>query len=204
MNKNILIADDHDIVLVGTTMILESRIQDAEIDQAEDYPETLEKISQKKYDLVILDINMPESKNKKMISEIKAIDPDIKILIFSAYEEEIAAQYIREGANGYVSKLSKSDEISDAVKKIFSDGYYYPSTLVNQLINESSLDLIKNLSEREYEIFMLLAKGNGNLEISNKMNIQMPTISTYKKRIHTKLKTKNIADLIKLYQTYIS
>ncbi|WP_415328087.1 response regulator [Chryseobacterium sp. MMS23-Vi53] len=204
MSKNILIADDHDIVLVGTTMILESRIQDAEVDQAEDYPETLEKISRKKYDLVILDINMPESKNKKMISEIKSIDPDIKILIFSAYEEEIAAQYIREGANGYVSKLSKSDEISDAVKKIFSDGYYYPSTLVNQLIHESPLDLIKNLSEREYEIFMLLAKGNGNLEISNVLNIQMPTISTYKKRIHTKLKTKNIADLIKLYQTYIS
>ncbi|MFC3158603.1 response regulator [Chryseobacterium arachidis] len=65
MSKNILIADDHDIVLVGTTMILEARIQDAEIDQAEDYPETLEKISQKKYDLVILDINMPESRNKK-------------------------------------------------------------------------------------------------------------------------------------------
>lgn len=204
MSKNILIADDHDIVLVGTTLILESRIQDAEIDQAENYPETIEKISQKKYDLVILDINMPESKNKKMISEMKAIDPHIKILIFSAYEEEIAAQYIREGANGYVSKLSKSDEISDAVKKIFSDGYYYPSALVNQLINESPLDLIKNLSEREYEIFMLLAKGYGNLEISNKMNIQMTTISTYKKRIHTKLKTKNIADLIKLYQTYIS
>ncbi|MFC3158604.1 LuxR C-terminal-related transcriptional regulator [Chryseobacterium arachidis] len=139
-----------------------------------------------------------------MISEIKAIDPDIKILIFSAYEEEIAAQYIREGANGYVSKLSKSDEISEAVKKIFSDGYYYPSALVNQLMNESSLDLIKNLSEREYEIFILLAKGNGNLEISNTMNIQMPTISTYKKRIHIKLKTKNIADLIRLYQTYIS
>lgn len=204
MSKNILIADDHDIVLVGTSIILESRIKDAVIDQAEDYPETLEKISRKKYDLVILDINMPESKNKKMITEIKALDPDIKILIFSAYEEQIAVQYIKEGANGYISKLSKSEEISDAVNTIFSEGYYYPSGIVHQLINESPIDSIKSLSEREYEIFTLLAKGNGNLEISNKMNIQMPTISTYKKRIHKKLKTNNIADLIKLYQTYIS
>ncbi|UOU97063.1 response regulator transcription factor [Chryseobacterium daecheongense] len=204
MSKNILIADDHDIVLVGTSIILESRIKDAVIDQAEDYPETLEKISRKKYDLVILDINMPESKNKKMIAEIKALDPDIKILIFSAYEEQIAVQYIKEGANGYISKLSKSEEISDAVNTIFSEGYYYPSGIVHQLINESPIDSIKSLSEREYEIFTLLAKGNGNLEISNKMNIQMPTISTYKKRIHKKLKTNNIADLIKLYQTYIS
>ncbi|ROI00190.1 response regulator transcription factor [Chryseobacterium daecheongense] len=204
MSKNILIADDHDIVLVGTSIILESRIKDAVIDQAENYPETLEKISRKKYDLVILDINMPESKNKKMITEIKALDPDIKILIFSAYEEQIAVQYIKEGANGYISKLSKSEEISDAVNTIFSEGYYYPSGIVHQLINESPIDSIKSLSEREYEIFTLLAKGNGNLEISNKMNIQMPTISTYKKRIHKKLKTNNIADLIKLYQTYIS
>jgi DNA-binding NarL/FixJ family response regulator len=204
MIRNILIADDHDIVLVGTSIILESRIQNVRIDQAEDYPKTLEKISGQKFDLVILDINMPESKNKKMISEIRSIDPDIKILIFSAYEEEIAVQYLKEGANGYISKLSKSDEISDAVNKIFSDGYYYPSGIINQLLNESPLDSIKNLSEREYEIFILMVEGNGNLEISNKMNIQMPTISTYKKRIHKKLKTNNIADLIKLYQTYIA
>ncbi|MET3539104.1 response regulator transcription factor [Chryseobacterium limigenitum] len=204
MTKNILIADDHDIVLVGTSIILESRIPNVVTDLAEDYPKALEKISQQKYDLVILDINMPESKNKKMITEIKAADPDIKILIFSAYEEDVAVQYIKEGANGYISKLSKSDEISDAVKKIFSDGYYYPSNIVDQLFRESPLDSIKNLSAREYEIFILMVNGNGNLEISNKMGIQMPTISTYKKRIHTKLKTSNLADLIKLYQTHIA
>ncbi|KFF10560.1 LuxR family transcriptional regulator [Chryseobacterium soli] len=204
MTKYILIADDHDIVLAGTSLILESRIQDIIIHQAEDYPEAIDKISKQKYDLVILDINMPESKNKKMISEIKELDPDIKILIFSAYEEEIAVQYIKEGANGYLSKLSKVDEISEAVKKIFSEGYYYPSAIVNQLLQDSPLDSIKNLSEREYEIFILMVKGYGNLEISNAMNIQMTTISTYKKRIHNKLKTNNLATLIKLYQTYIS
>ncbi|CAH0206320.1 response regulator transcription factor [Chryseobacterium sp. Bi04] len=204
MTKNILIADDHDIVLVGTSMILESRIQGVVIDQAEDYPEALEKISGKKYDLVILDINMPESKNKKMISEIKTLDPAIKILIFSAYEEEVAVQYIKAGANGYISKLSKSEEISDAVNKIFSEGFYYPPSIVQQLLQQSPLDSIKKLSVREYEIFILMVQGNGNLEISNKMSIQMPTISTYKKRIHNKLKTKNLADLIRLYQTYIA
>ncbi|ANF49637.1 DNA-binding response regulator [Chryseobacterium glaciei] len=204
MTKYILIADDHDVVLAGTSLILESRIPNVIIDQAEDYPEALEKISRQKYDLVILDINMPETKNKKMIPEIKELDPDVKILIFSAYEEEIAVQYIREGANGYLSKLSKVDEISDAVSRIFSEGYYYPSAIVNQLLQESPSDTIKNLSEREYEIFILMVKGYGNLEISNTMNIQMTTISTYKKRIHNKLKTKNLADLIKLYQTYIS
>ncbi|MFP7654362.1 response regulator [Chryseobacterium proteolyticum] len=182
MIKYILIADDHDVVLTGTSLILESRIPDISVDQAEDYPETLEKISQRKYDLIILDINMPESKNKKMISEIKEIDPDVKILIFSAYEEEIAVQYIKEGANGYLSKLSKVEEISEAVIRIFREGYYYPSGIVNQLLQDSPLDSIKRLSEREYQIFILMVKGYGNLEISNEMNIQMSTISTYKKK----------------------
>lgn len=204
MIRNILIADDHHVVLTGTSLILESRIPNIMIDQAEDYPEALDKISRQKYDLIILDINMPESKNKKMISEIKDLDPNIKILIFSAYEEEIAVQYIKEGANGYLSKLSKVDEISEAVNKIFSEGFYYPSSIVNQLLQASPLDSIKKLSEREYEIFILMVKGYGNLEISNEMNIQMSTISTYKKRIHNKLKTRHLADLIKLYQTYIS
>lgn len=204
MIKNILIADDHHVVLTGTSLILESRIPNIAIDQAEDYPEALDKISKQKYDLIILDINMPEAKNKKMISEIKELDPDIKILIFSAYEEEIAVQYIKEGANGYLSKLCKVDEMSEAVNRIFSEGYYYPSSIVHQLLKTSPLDSIKNLSEREYEIFILMVKGYGNLEISNELNIQMSTISTYKKRIHNKLKTNHLADLIKLYQTYIS
>lgn len=204
MIKKILIADDHDVVLTGTTIILESRIPDIIINTAEDYPEVLDKITRQKYDLLILDINMPESKNKKMISEIKRIDPGLKILVFSAYEEEIAIQYIREGADGYINKLSKVDEISEAVKKMFSEGHYYPYGIVNKLLQPSAFDAIKSLSEREFEIFMLMVKGNGNLEISNAMNIQMSTISTYKKRIHNKLKTINLADLIKLYDAYIS
>ncbi|MDR6514392.1 response regulator transcription factor [Chryseobacterium camelliae] len=206
MSKKILIADDHHIVLEGTSMVLESRIPDVIIDQAEDYPEAYEKICREKYDMIILDINMPESKNKKMISEITEADPDIKILVFSAYEDSVAIQYIREGAHGYVNKLSKIDELVDAVHKIFSEGHYYSNTIVSQLLVSSirniPLNPLDSLSKREYEIFRLMVKGYGNLEISNTMNIQMPTISTYKKRIYIKLKTANIADLIELYNKY--
>ncbi|MCJ7932319.1 MAG: response regulator transcription factor [Chryseobacterium sp.] len=204
MIKKILIADDHDIVLTGTTIILESRIPGVLIDTAADYPEVLDRVSKHKYDLLILDINMPESRNKKMIPEIKMIDPHLKILVFSAYEEEIAIQYIKAGADGYINKLSKVDTIYEAVKKMFSEGNYYPNGIVNKLLQPSALDAVKSLSEREYEIFLLMVKGNGNLEISNEMDIQMSTISTYKKRIHKKLKTTNLADLIKLYDAYIS
>lgn len=206
MNKRILIADDHDIVLTGTSLILESKIKEISIDTAENYREVLEKISIQPYDLIILDINMPESRNKKMISEIKAICKDTKILIFSVHDESVALQYIQEGADGYLNKLSKVEEISEAVQKILCEGYYYPVGITQYLLKTSNEPLKNNplekLSAREYQIFNLMVKGDGNLEISNTLNIQMPTISTYKKRIYNKLGTTNIADLIKIHENF--
>jgi DNA-binding NarL/FixJ family response regulator len=206
MPKRILIADDHDIVLTGTSLILESKIRDITIDTAENYLEVLEKMVLQPFDLIILDINMPESKNKKMISEIKAICADTKILIFSVHDESVALQYIQEGADGYLNKLSKVEEIAEAVKKILEEGHYYPLKITQYLLKTSNglhqVNPLEKLSDREYQILRLMAKGEGNLEISNILNIQMPTISTYKKRIYKKVGTSNIADLIKIYENF--
>lgn len=208
MNKKILIADDHEVVLTGTMLALESRMDGLTIHLAEDYPEVTNKISKEKYDLIILDINMPGSKNKKMITEIKEKNPEVKILVFSAYEESIAIQYLREGADGYLNKLGKIDEICKAVESIFTDGYYFPTGIVKKLLQVSMqgnvINPVEILSERELEIFTLMVKGHGNKEISNLMSIRMPTISTYKRRIYTKLQTTNIADLIRIHHIYMS
>ncbi|WP_294290490.1 response regulator transcription factor [uncultured Chryseobacterium sp.] len=206
MSKKILIADDHDIVLTGTSLILESKIKDIIIDTAENYIEVLDKVTSQPYDLIILDINMPESKNKKMISEIKEIRAETKILIFSVHDESVALQYIQEGADGYLNKLSKVEEIAEAVKKMLEEGYYYPLKITQYLLKNSGKPLpanpLEKLSEREYQILTLMAKGEGSLEISNILDIRMPTISTYKKRIYKKLGTSNIADLIKICESY--
>ncbi len=206
MSKRILIADDHDIVLTGTSMILESKIRNITIDTAENYLEVLEKTAQQPFDLIILDINMPESKNKKMISEIKAICRGTRILIFSVHDEATALQYIQEGADGYLNKLSKVEEIAEAVKKILEEGHYYPATIMQYLLKTSNgpqlMNPLEKLSDREHQILQLMAKGEGNLEISNILDIRMPTISTYKKRIYKKLGTGNIADLIKIYEKF--
>ncbi len=206
MTKRILIADDHDIVLTGTSMILESKIRDITIDTAENYLEVLEKMEYQPFDLIILDINMPESKNKKMISEIKAICADTRILVFSVHDEATALQYIQEGADGYLNKLSKVEEIAEAVKRILEEGHYYPVTITQYLLKTSNglqpINPLEKLSDRERQILQLMARGEGNLEISNILNIQMPTISTYKKRIYKKLGTGNIADLIKIYENF--
>ena len=206
MSKKILIADDHFVVRAGTSIILDSYFKDISIFYASNYINVIELLKAEIIDLLILDINMPESKYLEMIKEIKTLQNNIKILVFSVYNEDIAIQYIMEGADGYINKLSDENKIIEAVETIFNSGFYYsPDILLrikNITVNKVPINPIDLLSKREKEIFDLLVEGNGNIEISNILNIQFSTISTYKNRIFTKLKVNNIAEIIKLYNYY--
>lgn len=200
MNERILIADDHYVVRAGTALVLETGFPDLKIDFAEDYEQVKKMLSSQPYGLLILDIDMPGTQYKKMISELKDIQNDIKILVFSGYDKDVAIQYIREGAEGYLNKQSSEEEIKIAVRTVIEKGYFYPAELIGLIIQNKKSNPAEKLSSREYEIFKLLADGNGNLEIANKLNIQMSTVSTYKKRIFQKLDVANIAELIKVYE----
>jgi DNA-binding NarL/FixJ family response regulator len=201
MNERILIADDHYVVRAGTALVLESVYPKTNIDFAENYDQVKEHISNHDYDLLLLDIDMPGTQYKKMVSELKGIQKNLKILVFSGHGKDVAIQYIREGAEGYLNKQSSKEEIREAVRSVIQKGYYYPSELIGLIVQNKKSNPSEKLSAREYEIFQLLAKGSGNLEIGNKLDIQMSTVSTYKKRIFKKLNVSNIAELIKVYET---
>lgn len=209
MAYKILIVDDHLVVKTGVKIILQSEIEGLSISFGSDFYDLLQILSEENYDLIILDINIPGGKNTEMIAEIKAIIPKVKILMFSAYEEAShALRYIQAGANGYLNKLSGEDKIVAAVNSIMNHGEYIPddirSLLQAKKLNNEPINPFDKLSNRELEIAKLLIKGNGNLEISNALNIQMSTVSTYKNRIFEKLKINNLVELIELYQLHVS
>jgi DNA-binding NarL/FixJ family response regulator len=86
------------------------------------------------------------------------------------------------------------------VKAIFEEGYYYTVDMMKKLVMQSTdIHSVERLSKREFQIFKLLAEGNGNIEISNSLNLKMSTISTYKKKIFEKLQVKNVVDLVRIY-----
>ncbi|MGA9638050.1 response regulator [Flavobacterium sp.] len=204
MQKNILIVDDHLVVRTGVSIILEEKFKHFTIFTTEDYKETLAILEDQKFDLIILDINIPGGKNTTMIPEIKEIQPLAKILIFSVYEEEThACPYIVAGANGYLNKLSDKKKIINAVDTILKTGNYLTAEIVNALINASTnkeaINPLDKLSKRELEISELLVKGDGNIEIANKLNIQLTTVSTHKNKIFQKLHIKNIIELMSVF-----
>lgn len=199
MPKTILIADDHQVVRVGIRMIIEEAFPQSNIYFASSYDEVKMKLMNEAFDIVLLDINMPGSIYKAMIKDLKKIRESVKICIFSGYSEEIALQYIHEGAEGYISKNASNEELIEAIKQIMHNGFYYPITLIPKLVKkDSENNPLSHLSERELQVFHLLSEGNGNLEIANFLNLEISTVSTYKKRIFKKLKIKNLIELIKI------
>src|SRR5690349_7153195 len=116
---NILIAEDHGIVRVGTTLLVKELFVTVQVDEAGDFNKTLKMLGEKTYDLLILDINIPGGNTFNMIEVARLRQKDIPILIFSSYDEELyALRFLEPGATGYVSKDAPTDEIKNAIKKV--------------------------------------------------------------------------------------
>lgn len=204
MQKEILIVDDHLVVRTGVSIILEEKIKNIAISTTENFNETLKILKEKIFDLIILDINIPGGRNTSMIDVIRNIQSEVKILIFSVYEEDThACPYIIAGANGYLNKLSDKKKLTGAVDTILKTGNYLTPDIVKELVkastNKQSINPLDKLSKREREISELLVQGDGNIEIANKLSIQLTTVSTHKNKIFNKLNIKNIVELIGLF-----
>jgi DNA-binding NarL/FixJ family response regulator len=207
MAKKILIVDDHLVVRNGVAMVLEKQIEDVAISNAENFFDAIALLKEDAFDLIILDINIPGGKSTEMITDLRAIQPCVRILVFSAHEEEhYALKYISAGANGYLNKLCSEEKMMFAITSIFETSTYISAELVNKLVEakgrKKAINPMDVLSKRELQIVQLLINGNGNLEISNMLDIHMSTVSTYKARVFEKLKISNLVELINLYKTF--
>ncbi|NMH26264.1 response regulator transcription factor [Flavobacterium solisilvae] len=202
-----LIADDHSIVRQGVSLLIKELFFNVKIFHAGSFKETLKIASENKIDLLILDINFPDGNSLSIMTEAKAMQPDMKILIFSALDEDIyALRYLNAGASGYLNKGSNEDEMKQALKSMMVTGKYITQNIKDRIldsyISKKPINPLEQLSNREVEVARLLIKGFGNLEIAEMLNIKKSTVSTFKNRIFEKLEIDNLADLIDFFNLY--
>lgn len=202
----ILLVDDHSVVRHGTSLLLQRAFEGIIISHADNYEEAIGKLNQKQ-DVLFLDINIPGGNSTKMVEKIRLNNPELLIMMFSAYDEtHYALRYIQAGANGFLNKYSSDSEIIKAVKSLLETGKYLSDTVKEKIIentfSNNPVNPLEKLSEREIQVAELLISGEGNLEISNKLNIQMSTVSTFKSRIFEKLGVKNIVKLVEVLNIY--
>ena len=204
---NFIVADDHTIVRQGVTFILKEIHKNSCIYQLANFSEIIKRLNTTPIDLIVLDISFPDGTSLNIIPTIKKIQPNIKILIFSAFDENIyAIRYLNAGASGYLSKLSNEDEIKLAIKSVLNSGKYISKNIQEKIMDTYIFNKPKNpleqLSNREIEIAKLLVEGFSNIDICNTLNIQKSTVSTYKNRIFEKLDIDNLSSLIQIFNFY--
>jgi DNA-binding NarL/FixJ family response regulator len=196
----LLLADDHQVIRKGLRLILENYLPHCTIEEAGDGDSTFEKIKQQDFDLVILDVNMPNTDSFGLVNNILAHTPGMKILMFSMNDEGVyAKRYLKMGVMGYLNKDEPESEITKAITTILNNKKYLSprlgQLLIGEMDNNDHDNPFNNLSPREFEIAQHLVLGESLSKICNKLNLHSSTIGTHKARIFDKLKCKNIIEL---------
>ena len=196
----ILIADDHAIVREGVKQIVKTLPEVKQIDEASDGRDALSKLTNTNYDLAILDISMPEITGLDLLQHLKNQNIQTRVLILSFHpQEQYAVRAFKLGASGYLSKDSAFEELAMAIRKIAAGGKYVSAAFAEKLLfNEVSninLQLHESLSEREFQVMIMLAKGKSAAEIAAEIFISDKTVSTYRARIMEKMQMKKNAEL---------
>jgi DNA-binding NarL/FixJ family response regulator len=197
----ILIADDHAIVRSGIKQILEKEPDIAVTDEAGNGVETLNKALKNNYDMVLLDIAMPERDGLEILSDFKREKPNIPVLMLSMYpEEQFALRALKMGASGYLTKDTVPDELIAAVRKVAQGKKYISSNMTEILAayleDDTSHEPHETLSDREYKVMCLIVSGKTLTEIATELSISPSTASTYRLRTLKKMKMKSNAELV--------
>lgn len=197
----ILIVDDHAIVRKGLATILTGGPDQFTVDEADSGEEALNKAWNNDYDLVMLDISMPGRGGLDVLNELKRHSPKLPVLILSMHSEELyAVRAMRAGASGYLTKRSAPYELRNAIEKVLKGGKYVSAPFAEILVASLETDFDRppheTLSDREYQVFRMIASGKTVSEIAGEMSLSVNTISTYRTRVLEKMKMKNNAELM--------
>lgn len=200
---NILVVDDHEIIFDG----IESMLKDEEFVQSLDYcssiPELKSLLIVNNYHILVLDINMDGKNTLDAIHEIKAIKPEVKIIVFTSYENNKLFQTAKElDLSGYLLKNTTKKQFIEVLHKILNGENHFqefdkefPSEFTQSIDTFNNLN---SLTKREKELAEFIVKGFNENEISDKLFISRHTVRTHKKNIFKKLKINGVMDLVKL------
>ncbi len=205
--KNFLLIDDHEIVRSGVKNVLQEIFRPCEIYEANNEKSALQELKIRTYDLVIMDVQMPDTDTAGLMEYIKTRYPAARVLMFSMSPENVyAKRFLKAGAMGFISKNAGLAELKKAVELVLNNRKYISENLAEQLAAEIGTQQPSNpfdkLSAREFEIATLLITGKSGSEISDLLSINSSTVGTHKARLFEKLGVNNLPELIEVARIY--
>jgi DNA-binding NarL/FixJ family response regulator len=196
----IIIVDDHPVVRRGLKQILHEEPDVKVVGEAESAQEAFKIIRTIDCDAVVLDISLPGASGVEILKQLKYEYKKLPVLILSVHpEEQYAVRVMKAGASGYLTKESAPDELVKAIRKIISGGKYISSSLAERLITDidaSGKPRHEKLSDREFEIMRMIARGKAIKKIAEELYLSEKTVSTYRTRLLEKMKMTTNAEII--------
>ena len=196
--KRILLADDHTIIRLGLIQILKDEYPDVEVREVSDGEELIKEVMRHEWDLVISDLDMPGINGLQALEQIKTIKPDLPVLILSIFAEDLyAVRVLKAGASGYMNKNAAPYELITAIQRIFLGRKYITPEIAEKLLTTQDINKEPHelLSNREFEIFKLLALGKTTTYIADTLSLALTTVSTHRGRIMDKLNLSTNSEL---------
>jgi DNA-binding NarL/FixJ family response regulator len=197
----ILIGDDHAVIRKGLRQILLERYPSAIIEEANDAEGLISKAIAGKFDVIISDLSMPGRSGLDVLSYIKQNFPDLPVLILSSYpEDQYAIRTLKAGASGYLSKETAPEELVKAVERVLQGRKYISSSIAEKMAENleqggERKTGYESLSDREFDVFKLIAAGKPVSEIAEQLSLSVTTVSTYRARILVKMGMKTNAEI---------
>jgi len=187
----ILLVDDHALVRQGLKQILREALPNLVFGDAASGPEALERAQAKDWDVVILDISLPNERGLGVLKELRRRHPRRPVLVLGMYsEEQFAVRALRAGAAGYVTKRTAHEEIIGAILKVLGGGRYVSASLAERLAEEidtGSKAPHERLTDREFEVFTMLSHAKTVKQISQELSLSPQTVSTHRSRLLEKM-----------------
>lgn len=198
----VLIVDDHAIVREGWKQILADTDDIRVVREAGSYAEALAQMPEKGWDVGVLDISLPGRSGVELLKQSKRLYPDRPLLVLSVHpEEQYAMRVMRAGASGYLTKETAPTELIDAVRKVYHGGKFISEKLGELMLFhlDENADEVRHdsLSDREFQVFCMLAHGKSATQIADELSLSVKTISTFRTRIMQKMDFGNTVDLVK-------
>jgi two-component system invasion response regulator UvrY len=200
--SRVLIADDHAVVRAGYKQFLEADTSITEVGEVASGSEALDALRKKEWDLLLMDIHMPDRSGLDILKHVTSGYPSVRVLIMSGLpEEQYARNVLRAGASGYVSKGGSPDEFMKAVHTVLNGHRYVSPSLAESMAaalenpRDQNQPLHSSLSTREFQIFCKLASGSSVSQIAQELSLSVKTVSTYRSRILEKMSFSTNADL---------
>lgn len=196
--KRILLADDHSFIRLGLMQILRDEYPSVKITEVADGEALIQQVALHDFDLVISDLDMPGRSGLEALEQIRILKPDLPVLILSIYAEDLyAVRVLKAGASGYMNKNAAPYELIKAVQHVLGGRKYITPEIGEKLLETFALNKKPHelLSNREFEIFKLLAQGKTVTQIADSLSLALTTISTHRGRIMDKLKLSTNSEL---------